>query len=93
VLLAIALALAIAGVVDHTHKMGVARRASIAEWLCDHGKGPCGGTSVKRIEAAWQRRERAYQIALALSLGGAAAAAWRVRRGALGSARGRPARS
>jgi hypothetical protein len=53
-----------AGVVDHTLKTRHMNRAEVSEWYCEHAQTRCGGPSSSRLEDAWNRRERGYQVAL-----------------------------
>jgi hypothetical protein len=55
-----------AGVVDHTLKARRMNRAELSEWYCEHRQTHCGGPSSSRLEDAWNRRERGYQLALGL---------------------------
>jgi len=53
-----------AGVVDHTLKARHMNRAELSEWYCEHNQTRCGGESSSRLEDAWNKRERGYQLAL-----------------------------
>ncbi len=75
--LAAALAVGIVGIADHSRKSAAIERANVALWFCQHGQGRCADTKPATVEAAWQRRERRYQLALA---GTAVVGGWRVRR-------------
>jgi hypothetical protein len=61
-------AIGAAGVVDHTLKTRRMNRAEVSEWYCEHTQTRCGGPSSNRVEHAWNRRERGYQIALGVVL-------------------------
>jgi hypothetical protein len=58
-------------VADHARKNGQMHRADVAWWHCEHEGTGCGSDpelaehKADRIEAGWQRRERAYTAAVA----------------------------
>ena len=69
--LAVGVVVALAGVLDHRNKQQRENKAESAEWYCAHTGTQCGGPSSARIEARWERRERAYEVVL-VACGGVA---------------------
>jgi hypothetical protein len=67
--LAAAALLAAAAVADHAWKAARMNEAQVGEWFCAHRGTHCGGASSAQIEAHWQQRQWAYEIAVA-GLGG-----------------------
>jgi hypothetical protein len=62
--LALAAAIGLAGIADHTNKQSRMEKAEVLEWYCAHDGTHCGGPSSDGIEAHWNERELGYQIAL-----------------------------
>jgi hypothetical protein len=74
-LVRLGIAVAIAAVctaayVDHRDKAARLKRAHVALWFCQHHGTRCGSTSPSSIEAAWNRRELGYGVAVVLLAGG-----------------------
>jgi hypothetical protein len=57
-------AVCLVAVLDHSHKHRVRAAAQRDAWFCRHGGTHCGGASPAAIEASWNRRERAYVVAV-----------------------------
>jgi hypothetical protein len=51
-------------VVDHTRKHDRRVAAKRDAWFCRNRGTHCGGANAVAIEAAWNRRERAYFVAV-----------------------------
>jgi len=62
-------AIGLAAIADHSNKGSRMIKAEISEWYCLHEGTHCGGPSSKRIEAHWNSRQFAYEIAVS-GLGG-----------------------
>lgn len=73
VALALAGLIGLAAITDQHVKQKAIGRAQLAEWYCLHRSTRCGGPSSARIEAHWQRRQWAYEIAVVF-IGGLAVA-------------------
>src|SRR3954447_13159733 len=81
VLVAAAILVGVVAVIDHRNKQARMNRAELAEWYCGHGGTRCGGPSSERIEAHWNERQWAYEIAVvALGAGAVARVGLRARR-------------
>ena len=65
----IAGAIGLAAIADHHRKQSEIDRLSVATWYCAYQGIFCGGPSSARIEAHWQRRQVAYEVAV-IALGG-----------------------
>jgi hypothetical protein len=59
----------LAAVADHRNKNARSNRAQVSEWYCEHRGTRCGGPSSASIEAHWQSRQWAYEVAV-VALGG-----------------------
>ena len=68
-LLVAAVAVTVAGLIDHHVKTGRMDRAEVSEWYCGHDGTRCGGPSSVAIERRWNERERGYKIALGVLIG------------------------
>jgi hypothetical protein len=53
-------------VADHRNKQSRMNRAEVAEWYCTHRAVRCNGPSSARIEDRWNKRQVAYEVALAV---------------------------
>jgi len=62
-------AIGVAAIADHWNKQSRALKAELLEWYCAHEGTHCGGPSSERIEAHWNSRQFAYEIAVS-GLGG-----------------------
>ena len=51
-------------VLDHTHKHDRRATATRDAWFCRNRGTHCGGADPAAIEAAWNRRERGYFVAV-----------------------------
>jgi hypothetical protein len=79
----LALAVAVAGVVDHRHKNVVIHRSQIYRWYCNHGYAAwCSRFDEEGVERRWNERERGYVAVLAtLAVAAAALVAVRIAKG------------
>jgi hypothetical protein len=81
VCLVAALAVGVVAVVDHGWKQRRIERLELAEWYCRHVGTRCGEGSAKVIEARWNERQLAYEVAVVgLTAAALALTARRVRR-------------
>jgi hypothetical protein len=78
--------IAVVAVIDHRAKQHAVSRASVASWFCTHRGLRCGEETPQRIGERWHRRERIYQVSVALVLviGGSAVLIPMVRRRSAG---------
>jgi hypothetical protein len=69
-LLALAGALGLLAIADHSWKQRRMNRAEVLEWSCVHTETHCGGASSHVLEGRWNERQLGYEIAVSV-IGGA----------------------
>jgi hypothetical protein len=64
VFLAAALVVGLVAIGDHWWKQQRIDRAELAEWYCRHDGTECNGPVWRTLEAHWQDRQVAYEVAV-----------------------------